>query len=69
LLNPFKELKDSFIVQKLLDDGFEEIDGPLQCQTKDCKEAVPTGLYSETARVVTWKCSHGHISRMENTTI
>jgi hypothetical protein len=64
--NPFKKLKEEFIVQRLLDEGFEEVDGPLQCQTKDCKETVMTGLYNETAKVVTWKCSNGHVSRLEN---
>lgn len=54
------------MVQKLLDEGFEEVDGPLQCQNRECKEAVQTGLYNETAKVVTWKCSQGHVSRLEN---
>lgn len=66
MVNPFKQLKDEFAVQKLLDEGFEEVDGPLQCQKSDCHEAVPVGLYNETARVLTWKCSKGHVSRLEN---
>jgi hypothetical protein len=66
LANPFKELKDEFVLQKLLAEGFEEVDGPLQCQKADCHEAVPEGLYNETAKVLTWKCSHGHVSRLEN---
>jgi len=64
--NPFKQLKKEYIVQKFLDEGFEEVDGPLQCQEKECREAVPEGLYSEAARVLTWQCSKGHISRLEN---
>jgi len=64
--NPFKELKDEFVVQKMLADGFEEVDGPLQCQKSGCHEAVREGLYSEAAKVLTWKCSKGHVSRLEN---
>ena len=64
--NPFKELKNQYIVNKMIEEGFEEVDGPLQCQTRDCHEAVPEGLYSESERVLTWRCSNGHISKMEN---
>jgi hypothetical protein len=66
LVNPFKQVKEEFRVQKLLDEGFEEVDGPLQCQNNDCHEAVKEGLYNATARVLTWKCSKGHVSRLEN---
>jgi hypothetical protein len=66
LVNPFKQLKEEYVLKKLLEEGFEEVLGPLQCQTSDCHEAVPDGLYNETARVLTWKCSRGHVSRLEN---
>jgi hypothetical protein len=48
----------------MLDKGFEEVDGPLQCQK--CHVPVSTGLYSAEAKVLTWKCPEGHISKMEN---
>ncbi len=64
--NPFDELKKQYVMQKLLDEGFEEVDGPMQCQNGACREAVPEGLYNETARVLTWRCSKGHVSRLEN---
>jgi len=64
--NPFKSLRDRHYADKLLDEGFEEVDGPMQCQTADCREAVPEGLYSAELKVLTWKCSQGHVSRLEN---
>lgn len=66
MVNPFKQLKEEYVLQKLMEEGFEEVDGPLQCQNSDCLEAVPEGLYNGTAKVLTWKCSHGHVSKLEN---
>lgn len=64
--NPFSNLKKEYVLNKLLEEGFEEVDGPLQCQNRECLEAVPEGLYNGTAKVLTWRCSKGHVSRLEN---
>lgn len=63
--NPFKEIKTRHEVTELVAD-FEEIEGSMRCQTTDCGETVHDGYYSSKQRVLTWKCSKGHISRMDN---
>lgn len=66
MVNPFNELKRQHLAQKIHEEGWEEIEGALQCQKGDCRETVTSGLYSATAKVLTWQCSKGHMSRMEN---
>lgn len=64
--NPFKILKEQAKLDKLLADGFEEIEGAMSCQTQGCKETVTDGYYSASAKLLTWKCPNGHVSKIEN---
>lgn len=40
------------------------VEGTLQCQT--CYEYVENGVYVPEAKVLTWKCSSGHVSLIED---
>ncbi len=64
--NPFKELKQQYMLKQFEEEGWEEVDGPMQCQTRDCRLVASEGKYSESLKIVTWKCSEGHVSRLEN---
>lgn len=66
MANPFKQLKQEFLLNKFEAEGWEEVDGPMQCQTKGCRLVAQEGKYSETLKIVTWKCPEGHVSRLEN---
>lgn len=61
--NPFKDLGKP----RLENPEGEEVGGALQCQ--ECYEVVTEGRYLEEVSVLTWKCSKGHISKIEGFSI
>lgn len=64
--NPFKELKRQFLLQQFDEQGWEEVDGPMQCQDRECRAVAAAGKYSKELKLVTWMCPNGHVSKMEN---
>ena len=42
----------------------EEVTGAFTCQEQDCWNTVKTARYLEELKVLTWKCSNGHINEI-----
>lgn len=43
---------------------FEEVSGAMSCQFSGCFEVVNNGKYFPTEKLLTWKCSQGHKSKI-----
>lgn len=60
--NPYKELFKPVLENP---DG-EPVTGAFTCQEDDCWSTVKDAKYIEEIKVLTWKCSKGHISKLED---
>lgn len=43
----------------------EEVEGAFTCQERGCWDTVHTARYLEEVKLLTWKCSNGHYSKIE----
>lgn len=59
--NPFEEMGRP----RLKEPEGEEVTGAFSCQERGCYSTVTTARYLEEVKVLTWKCSEGHISKIE----
>lgn len=63
--NPFSDIKKELDKKKAAEEEWEEVDGPMTCQTTGCWDVAQTGLYSKKLKKVTWICVNKHISSMD----
>lgn len=56
---------DSFD-KKVVETEWELWTGSFGCQEKDCWEVATEAKYAPEARLLTWKCPEGHISKIED---
>lgn len=59
--NPFEDLGKP----RLENPQGEEVTGAFSCQERGCYEVARSARYLEEVKLLTWKCSDGHISKIE----